>query len=147
MTRTIIPAAIAGVIAAAIVNAVTTYAPEWEGSIWPVTITHQVSYTNNKAGFFQVSGSATKVRDCDLLNTVVYVIGDYENRTVETVNPVGPVQLRPLGSTFNWGPWSVVVPQYKKNILLKAVATHQCHPLWVTRTEFWELDVNSAKVK
>jgi len=147
MIRTLIPAALAGIIAAAIVNATTTYAPAWEGNIWPVAITHQIAYQDLGGGVMEIEGSSTKIRDCQLLSTVVYVIGDSENRTVETIHPAGPVNLRPLGATFNWGPWKVAIPDYKRNVAMRAVATHQCHPFWVTRTEFWEFDVDRVGVE
>jgi hypothetical protein len=142
MIRTVLPAAIAGVLAALIVNVVTVYAPDWEGRIWPVTVLHSLSYKDPVPTVLLVEGEATKVRDCELLSTAVYAIGDDHDRTLANITPVGPIRLRPLGQRFFWGPWSIEIPVYKVKATVKAVTTHRCHPLWVTRTEFWSFDIS-----
>jgi hypothetical protein len=95
-------------------------------------------------GIVEVYAHFTKVRDCTYISVAWYVgnpNGDF--RQVRVITIVDPEMLnevqspsRPIG-TSKVGPWRIgmTLTDFEKNSF--AILQHQCHPFWITTTNFW----------
>lgn len=95
-------------------------------------------------GVTEIHAKFRKVRDCEYISVAWYVgnpNGDFRQVRIQTI--VDPNMLddtetsnRPLGSSTA-GPWRVgmSLDDLKNNSF--AILRHQCHPFWITTTNFW----------
>lgn len=129
--------AIAGLLAALFVNLLDYYGPRIEGAVFPVarstTTNVEILSEPNK---ILVGGIMSKYRSCDLISTTAYIADAAGNRVVARVDPSATVKLRPIEANVEWGPWRVDTPVWARKAWLSVVTVHQCHPLWVTQTQF-----------
>jgi hypothetical protein len=128
---------IAGILAALIVNLLDYYGPRIEGRIFPVAQSHQNNIERlSEPNKIKVGGIMSKYRNCDLISTTAFISDAAGNRVVARVDPAATVKLRPVEANVEWGPWRVDTPVWARKAWLTVVTVHQCHPLWVTQTEF-----------
>jgi hypothetical protein len=140
-----LPPIVAAAITTLLVSTIQYYAPEIEGNIWPVSTSDPGSLVVQPNGIQEltVSGTASKFRDCDFEGTEIYVVGDGANRELARLTVGSSIKLRPVSDGFPWGPWRITVPVYRSNLNVKAITTHRCHPLWLTRTIFWNVTLDN----
>lgn len=133
------------VVAVATVWTIYAVGPAVERTWRPVVGKLQVlSAVEIEPGITEIHAQFRKVRDCEYLNVAWYV-GDPngEFRQVRVQNLVDPDALnevisptRPLGLSVA-GPWRIAMSldDFEHNSF--AILSHQCHPFWVTRTNFY----------
>lgn len=95
-------------------------------------------------GVTEIQAQFRKIRDCEYLNVAWYVgdpNGDFRQVRVQTI--VDPEMLneiasptRPVG-TNTAGPWRIAMSLDDLQHNAFAILSHQCHPFWVTRTNFY----------
>lgn len=133
---------IAGLTAALFVNLLTYYGPRIEGFIWPVAAsTDTTIVVLPEQGKIEVAGVMNKYRNCDLIISVAYVSDAAGNRVIARIEPIGNIKLRPVEKNATWGPWRVDVPVWFRKAWLSVQTVHQCHPLWETRSEFFNVRI------
>ena len=124
---------------------VWSFGPAVERAWFPVVGKLQIlRSTEIEPGITEIYAQFRKVRDCEYVSVAWYIgnpNGDFQQVRVQTiVNPdmLNEVQspTRPLG-TSNAGPWRIgmSLADLKNNSF--AILSHQCHPFWVTRTNFY----------
>lgn len=103
-----------------------------------------VSAVEIEPGHVEIYAQFRKVRDCRYLSISWYVgqpTKDFRQVRVQTITDDAALSdhynpSRPLGLS-NAGPWRVAI---EMDDLLEnsfAVLSHQCHPFWVTTTNFY----------
>jgi hypothetical protein len=141
----LLPPIVAAAITTLLVSMVQYYAPDIEGKIFPVSTSdpHSITVDLKSVQEITVSGIASKFRDCEFTGTEIFVTGDGANRELARLTVGRSIKLRPVSVGFPWGPWQITVPVYRSNLQIKAITTHRCHPLWPTRTVFWDVTLNN----
>lgn len=116
--------------------------PSIEGRFAPVTrdtVVRRVIDPAEKVGggWSVIEGVSTKVRDCDFL-ALEWYLGSRSSggvraqyRFLEEAAERGP-------TPFKFGPWAVQLTADQLKTGAYAIAVHSCHPVWNTRTLFWE---------
>lgn len=140
-----LPPIVAAALTTLLVSTIQYYAPEIEGRIWPVSTSDPGSIVVRSSNVQEmiVMGTASKFRDCQFEGTEIYVVGDDTNRELARLSVGSSIKLRPISDGFPWGPWKITVPVYRTSLNVKAITTHRCHPLWPTRTVFWDVTLDN----
>lgn len=115
---------------------VLSFAGNIEGRVAPVVSDFQITRMETAGeGFTRFWGTAVRVRDCKWRGMNWY-LGDGNSDASATVRIEESTKIRRLGK-FSFGPWVAAVTPDELRDKTFAVAIHECHPLWSTRTRIY----------
>lgn len=145
----LLPPIVAAALTSLLVTTVQYYAPSIEGRLFPVSQADPGTIDIHKGSVQEItiSGMADKWRDCQFTGTEIFVVGDGANRELAKLTVGSSIKLRSVSEGFFWGPWQITIPIYRSSLNIKAITTHSCHPLWPTRTVFWDISLDNLGVQ
>lgn len=116
--------------------------PPVEGYLYPVTGRAEFTRVEDvRPGYTIIEGHMDKLRPCNFDHIAVYLGSIRGGRARARITLLESSKTRPPGA-FEFGPWEVQLTREQLLTNSYAVVTHQCHPLWPTRTVIWEYQID-----
>lgn len=132
---------IASVLAAMLVTLLQAVMPDVEGKLFPVATAYDVTFLDTPSqNSTVIEGYMDKKRQCDFLAMRAYLHDTNGNRVLANLDVKETVKLRTEGR-WPWGPWTVNIPIFQAASTLLIETDHKCHPLWLTRTVFYDATI------
>ena len=112
-----------------------TYGPEVEGALFPAVTDFEITRIEQAGPLYsRIWGTFDRPRaECNFAGLSWY-LGTRERSSIAIVTFEEGAAVRPGGGT-TFGPWLIQLTPEQVEQNSYAVALHQCHPLWMTRTE------------
>jgi len=114
-----------------------------EHRFFPVVEHFIVTSVSREVDGIIVSGQMVKERACDFIG-VTAKADTGAALSLKFMDDDSPSSFtRPTGSQ-EWGPWKVIVPVAPRVNTVSFIASHSCHPFWVTRTDLATIVINGG---
>jgi hypothetical protein len=114
--------------------------PDLEGYFFPVVEDTKIEVVEpdpEALNWSLIEGSSLKVRDCQFLG-IKWYLGHPTFGTQTGFRLLERSKRREPGR-FSFGVWAVQLTPEQLTQNSMAVATHRCHPFWITRTVFYPI--------
>lgn len=111
-----------------------------EMAAWPVVTNFAVTSIVKVPSAYQVTGSYTKARSCELISTSLLAFNAADatqpGKLLYQIKHQDPGANLPVGLVM-WGPYTIQAPDsFGDATHIRVTSLHRCHPLWLHESHY-----------